>query len=60
MDLDLLRGAALVMLIAAFLALWAWAWSSKRKKEFEMMSKLPLEEDDGTIPGGDEARKETC
>ena len=56
MNIDLLRGLALVVLIVAFIALWAWAWSGKRKKEFDDMSKLPLEEDNGTIPDRDETR----
>ena len=54
MDPDLLRGMALLMLIVAFLGVWAWAWSSKRKEDFDKMSKLPLEEDFGTIPERDE------
>lgn len=52
-DINYLRGAALVLLIIAFLAMWKWAWSDKRKADFKKMSELPLEEDhDGKIPGG--------
>jgi cytochrome c oxidase cbb3-type subunit 4 len=56
MDIDLLRGLALVLLIVAFIAVCVWAWSSKRKKEFDTMSRLPLEEDSGRIPDADEEK----
>ena len=46
----LLRGALTVVLIIAFLGTWAWAWSKKRKPEFDAASRLPLEEDDGSVP----------
>lgn len=51
-DVNYLRGAALLLLIVAFLAMWKWAWSDKRKAEFRTMSRLPMEEDqDGAPPG---------
>jgi len=49
-DINLARGAVLVLLIIAFLGIWAWAWSRKRKREFHAASMLPLEEDQGTVP----------
>ena len=49
-DINLARGAVLILLIIAFLGIWAWAWSKKRKPEFHAASMLPLEEDDGRIP----------
>jgi cytochrome c oxidase cbb3-type subunit 4 len=52
-DINLLRGAVLVLLIIAFLSLWAWAWSKKRKSVFHQASMLPLEEDDGRVPQQD-------
>jgi len=52
-DMVLLRGLALLILIAAFVALCFWAWSKKRKADFERLSRLPLEEDDGEIPGSE-------
>lgn len=60
-DINLARGAVLILLIIAFLGIWAWAWSSKRKKEFHAASMLPLEEDEGTVPpagGKNEGTKE--
>ena len=56
MDRDLVRGLALVGLIIAFVAVWAWAWSGKRKKDFERLSRLPLEEDSGRIADADERK----
>jgi len=49
MDINIFRGAILLILIFAFLGLWVWAWSSKRKSAFHEASMLPLEEDDGVI-----------
>jgi len=49
MDINILRGAILIVLIFSFLGLWVWAWSSKRKPAFDEASMLPLEEDDGQI-----------
>ena len=45
------QGAMLIVLMLAFAGLWAWAWSKKRKDTFKQASMLPLEEDDGLIPG---------
>jgi len=51
-DINLARGAVLILLIIAFLGIWAWAWSKHRKTEFEAASRLPLEEDEGRVPPG--------
>jgi cytochrome c oxidase cbb3-type subunit 4 len=50
MDINLLRGAILILLIISFAGLWAWAWSRKRKPAFDEASMLPLEEDNGIVP----------
>jgi len=50
MDINILRGAILIVLIISFLGLWAWAWNRKRKPAFYEASMLPLEEDNGQIP----------
>jgi len=49
MDINIIRGAILLVLIFSFLGLVAWAWSGKRKQAFHEASMLPLEEDDGRI-----------
>jgi len=46
---DVIRGLILVLLLIAFLGMVAWAWSKNRDKDFEMMSRLPLDEDDAQI-----------
>ena len=53
LDINLARGAVLILLIIAFLGIWAWAWSNKRKPEFHEASMLPLEEDQGKVPQED-------
>lgn len=59
MDINIIRGAILVVLIFAFLGLWAWAWSAKRKPAFNAASRLPLEEDKGEIPNDVDHTNET-
>ena len=51
-DINLVRGLVLILLIVGFAGIWAWAWSRHRKKDFEKMSMLPLEEDQGEVPQG--------
>jgi len=53
MDINVLRGAILLLLIFSFIGLWIWAWSRKRKPAFFAASMLPLEEDCGVIPNND-------
>ena len=58
-DINLFRALVLICLIIGFLAIWGWAWSRNRKKEFDAMSQLPLEEDQGEIPETDSSIKRT-
>jgi cytochrome c oxidase cbb3-type subunit 4 len=51
MESTLYQGAMLVVLMISFIGMWAWAWSHKRKTTFNKASMLPLEEDNGEIPG---------
>lgn len=39
-------GVMYVLMITGFLALCVWAWSGKRKKVFDEMANLPLEDDE--------------
>ena len=50
-DIHFIRGVLLVLLIIAFTSIWIWAWSKSRKADFQEMSALPLEEDQGFVPG---------
>ncbi len=58
-DPNLIRGAVLILMILAFLGIWAWAWSRNRKKAFDELSMLPLEEDDGQVPQNDSRKEQT-
>ena len=58
-DINIVRALVLVCLIAGFTGIWVWAWSRNRKKEFDAMSQLPLEEDGGKIPETDSEIKRT-
>ena len=44
MDLPTVRGLLTAILMLAFVGVVIWAWSSKRKKDFEEASRLPLDE----------------
>ena len=58
-DINLVRGLVLILLIVGFVGIVAWAWSRNRKEEFEKMSMLPLEEDQGTVPENDSNSERT-
>ena len=58
-DTNLIRGAVLILMILAFLGIWAWAWSRNRKEVFYEASMLPLEEDDGQAPQNDSKKERT-
>ena len=59
MDINIVRGAILLVLMFSFIGLWAWAWSGKRKRAFQDASMLPLEEDNGEIPNDVDPTDET-
>ena len=46
MDPGTLRGLFTELMLVLFLGIWAWAWSSRRKRDFDAASRLPLEKDD--------------
>jgi cytochrome c oxidase cbb3-type subunit 4 len=58
-ELNLVRGAVLILLILAFLGIWAWAWSRNRREAFHQASMLPLEEDFGQVPQDDSKKVRT-
>ena len=45
MDINDFRGLVTAVTMFAFLGVCAWAYSKKRKKDFEAVAELPLEED---------------
>ena len=49
--IGIVRGLVTVALLILFLMLVAWAWSGRRKRLFDAMARMPLEEDvDSTRP----------
>jgi len=43
--IGIVRGLVTLALLVLFLMLVAWAWSGRRKKLFDSMARIPLEED---------------
>lgn len=43
--MGILRGVITFALLLSFIAVVAWAWSGRRRKEFESMARLALDED---------------
>jgi cytochrome c oxidase cbb3-type subunit IV len=52
MDFGLWQGIYTVVTLVAFVWIVAWAFSSKRKKDFDEASRLPLEDDSKPPPSG--------
>lgn len=44
-----IAGVVTVILMLTFIGIWIWAWRGKRKRVFDRMARLPLE-DDSAIP----------
>ena len=51
MESTLYQATLLIVVMVSFIGVWIWAWSRKRKSTFNEASMLPLEEDNGNIPG---------
>ncbi|HLS81350.1 MAG TPA: cbb3-type cytochrome c oxidase subunit 3 [Steroidobacter sp.] len=45
MTIGMVRGLLTLVLLIAFIALWAWAWSKRRQDDFEAAALLPLQDD---------------
>lgn len=45
MDINTFRGLVTLVVMLAFVGIWIWAWSRHRRKDFDRMASLPLEED---------------
>jgi cytochrome c oxidase cbb3-type subunit IV len=44
--IGIVRGLITLVLLLLFIALVAWAWSDRRKKTFEAMARMALDDDD--------------
>jgi cytochrome c oxidase cbb3-type subunit IV len=45
MDIILFHSIWTVLMLIAFIGIWAWAWSSRRKGDFDAAAHLPFEDD---------------
>jgi len=45
-----LSGVITVVLMIAFVAVWAWAWLPGHKRDFDALAKIPMEDDAGECP----------
>jgi cytochrome c oxidase cbb3-type subunit 4 len=52
--IGIVRGLITLTLMLLFIALVVWAWGARRKKLFDAMARLPLDEDSGSAPGSDQ------
>lgn len=50
--IGILRGVITLTLLVLFIALIAWAWSGRRKKLFDSMARMALDEDDQAAEEG--------
>ena len=48
LNIGLVRGVLTLILFVAFMTLWAWAWNKKRKQAFDLMARLPLDDQEST------------
>jgi len=54
--MGILRGITTLVLLFMFLGLITWAWSGRRKKEFDSMARMALDEDgDANLKAEDDA-----
>jgi len=44
-------GVITLLLLIAFIGVWAWAWLPRHRQVFDRMSRLPLEDDEA--PGNE-------
>jgi cytochrome c oxidase cbb3-type subunit 4 len=45
MDIILFHSIWTVLMLIAFIGIWAWAWSSRRKGDFDAAAQLPFADD---------------
>lgn len=52
MDINLFRSILSVVVFAAFLCIVMWAWSARRRSDFEVAARLPLDDDSVEMTSG--------
>jgi cytochrome c oxidase cbb3-type subunit 4 len=53
MDINVLRSIVTVLAFAAFIAIVLWAYSDRSKAAFDEAARLPFDEEDDGISGGE-------
>lgn len=53
MDIHTVRGIITLVVMLAFIGVWAWAWSRKRRKDFEEAANLPFRDEQEEQRKGD-------
>lgn len=49
-----IAGAFIIVMMLAFVGIWAWVWLPRHKRKFDALARLPLEEEaDAGGPAGD-------
>ncbi|MHA6203407.1 cbb3-type cytochrome oxidase subunit 3 [Dyella soli] len=51
-----LTGVIIVVMMVAFVSIWAWAWSGRHKRAFSRMAELPMEDE----PPHEHAAAQAC
>lgn len=54
-------GVLILLMMAAFIGIWAWAWLPYHKRNFNWLARLPMEDQgaapDDSIPATDEEQR---
>jgi cytochrome c oxidase cbb3-type subunit 4 len=50
----MISGIVTLFLLVLFVGGWIWAWNPKRRREFELAARMPL--DDGSEGSGEDRR----
>ena len=53
MDINVLRSVVTVVALVAFIAIVLWAYSDRSKAAFDEAARLPFDEEDEGISGGE-------
>ena len=43
-----LAGVFIVLMMLTFIGIWVWAWLPRHKRTFGCLSRLPMEDEDGS------------
>jgi cytochrome c oxidase cbb3-type subunit IV len=43
-------GVLILVMLLVFIAVWLWAWSPHHKTDFDELARMPMRDDEGSIP----------